>query len=284
MVFRPQLPPEQLRSVAQAADEAGLAELWLWEDCFLASGIASAAAVLAWTQRLRVGIGLLPVPLRNVALTAMELSTLERLFPGRIRAGIGHGVQPWMEQVGARVESPVTLLREYGTALRALLHGRTVTADGRYIRLDDVALDWPANPAPPLLAGSNGPKSLAVCGEVADATILTSGTTPAGVREARAIIDEARETAGVLGPHTITVYVVAATGRGAPERLARELELWKLDPSQDVGIAGNAEALAAGIARWAEAGADTVVLQPAADDPDLDGFIRMVAQDVAPLV
>src|SRR3712207_6924974 len=47
-----------------------------------------------------------PVPLRNVALTAMELATLGRLFPGRIRGGVGHGVQEWMAQVGARVESP----------------------------------------------------------------------------------------------------------------------------------------------------------------------------------
>ena len=64
-IFLPQLPPERLRPVARAADVAGLEELWLWEDCFRESGIAAAAAVLAWTERLGVGIGLLPVPLRN---------------------------------------------------------------------------------------------------------------------------------------------------------------------------------------------------------------------------
>jgi alkanesulfonate monooxygenase SsuD/methylene tetrahydromethanopterin reductase-like flavin-dependent oxidoreductase (luciferase family) len=111
-VFRPQLPPERLRAVASAAEDAGLDELWLWEDCFWESGIASAAAALAWTERLRVGIGLLPVPLRNVALTAMEAATLHRLFPGRVDIAVGHGVQEWMAQVGARVESPMTLLRE----------------------------------------------------------------------------------------------------------------------------------------------------------------------------
>ena len=35
VVFLPQLPPERLRGVAVAADEAVLDELWLWEDCFL---------------------------------------------------------------------------------------------------------------------------------------------------------------------------------------------------------------------------------------------------------
>jgi alkanesulfonate monooxygenase SsuD/methylene tetrahydromethanopterin reductase-like flavin-dependent oxidoreductase (luciferase family) len=79
-VFLPQLSPERLRDVARAADDAGLQELWLWEDCFWESGIASAAAALAWTERLHIGVGLLPVPLRNVALTAMEVATLHRLF------------------------------------------------------------------------------------------------------------------------------------------------------------------------------------------------------------
>src|SRR3712207_1611387 len=103
-VFVPQWEPERLRSVARAADEAGLEELWLWEDCFFESGVASAAAALAWTDRLRVVVGLLPTPLRNVALTAMEAANLERMFPGRSMLGIGHGVQDWMGQVGNRAD------------------------------------------------------------------------------------------------------------------------------------------------------------------------------------
>jgi alkanesulfonate monooxygenase SsuD/methylene tetrahydromethanopterin reductase-like flavin-dependent oxidoreductase (luciferase family) len=59
----PQVPPERLREVARAAEDEGLDELWLWEDCFWGGGIATAAAVLAWTTRLRAGIGVLPVPL-----------------------------------------------------------------------------------------------------------------------------------------------------------------------------------------------------------------------------
>src|ERR1043165_8722354 len=137
-VFLPQVPPERLRGVALAADEAGLEELWLWEDCCRESGVAAAAAVLAWTGRLRVGVGLLPAPLRNVALTAMELATMHRLFPDRLTVGGGHGVQDWMGQVGARVESPMTLLREYLTALRALLRGERVSVSGRYVKLDEV--------------------------------------------------------------------------------------------------------------------------------------------------
>src|SRR5919109_4769553 len=128
-VFRPQLAPERLRSVARLADETGLEELWLWEDCFREGGLSTAAAALAWTGRVRIGVGLLPVPLRNAALTAMEIATLHRMFPGRVQVGVGHGVLDWMAQVGARADSPMTLLREYVVALRGLLAGETVTSD-----------------------------------------------------------------------------------------------------------------------------------------------------------
>ena len=32
-IFPPTQPPERIVAVAAAADAAGLAELWVWEDC-----------------------------------------------------------------------------------------------------------------------------------------------------------------------------------------------------------------------------------------------------------
>lgn len=77
-----------------------------------------------------------------------------------------------MGQVGARVESPMTLLREHLDAMRALLRGERVTVDGRYVKLRDVALDWPPATPPPVLAGARGPRTLRLTGEAADGTIL----------------------------------------------------------------------------------------------------------------
>jgi alkanesulfonate monooxygenase SsuD/methylene tetrahydromethanopterin reductase-like flavin-dependent oxidoreductase (luciferase family) len=108
-VCLPQVPPEQLRNVAVAADAAGLDELWLWEDCFWGGAVPACAALLAWTTRLRVGIGVLPVPLRSVATAAMDAAMLHRLFPGRVTIGVGHGIQSWMRQNGAAPQSPMTL-------------------------------------------------------------------------------------------------------------------------------------------------------------------------------
>jgi alkanesulfonate monooxygenase SsuD/methylene tetrahydromethanopterin reductase-like flavin-dependent oxidoreductase (luciferase family) len=254
----PQVPPERLREVARMAEDGGLDELWLWEDCFWGGGISAASAVLAWTSRLRVGIGVLPVPLRNVALTAMETAMLHRLFPGRVMAGVGHGVQDWMRQVGASAESPLTLLREHLTALRALLRGERVVADGRYVRLDDVALGWPPQDAPAVLAAARGPRTLQLSGEVADGTILDSSPTLEQFRAARAQIDAGRAAAGRSDPHRLVLYLETTAG--------------------DPGAAAGA------VRSWAAAGADAVVLHPTRENKDLAGFVRFVADQVRPLV
>lgn len=282
-VFRPQLPPELLQAIARTADETGLSELWLWEDCFREGGVATAAAALAWTERVRIGVGLLPVPLRNVALTAMEIGTLHRIFPGRLLVGVGHGVQSWMAQVGARVESPLTLLGEYVSALAALLRGEEVTTDGRYVQLDRVALDWPPESPAELSVGAVGPRTLRLSGEMADGTILTASTTPDDVRRARRLIEEGRAAGDRPAHHRITVYLLAATGPGSAQRLEAEARSSGDDPAR-FGVAGTADEVADAVRRWAAAGADAVILQPTADEPDPEGFVEFAARDVRPLL
>lgn len=75
-----------------------------------------------------------------------------------------------------------------------------------------------------------------------------------------------------------------ATGAHAVTRLDAERLRWGFDPAQDVGVAGEATAVADAVRRWADVGADTVVLQPTSDEPDPEGFLRFVAAEVQPLV
>ena len=60
--------PEEFLPAIRAAEAAGVDEVWVWEDCFRTSGFAAAAAALASTDRLRIGIGIAPMPLRNVVM------------------------------------------------------------------------------------------------------------------------------------------------------------------------------------------------------------------------
>ncbi|MFF0489518.1 LLM class flavin-dependent oxidoreductase [Nocardia sp. NPDC004068] len=284
IAFRPQNPPERLREIARVADESGLDELWLWEDSFFEGGVATAAAALAWTERVRVGVGVFPVPFRNVALTAMEIATLERMFPGRGSWGVGHGVQEWMGQAGARVESPVTLLGEYVSALRRLLGGEKVSVRGRYVRLDEVALEWPPAAAPPVLAAATGPRTLRLVGEVADGVILTASTSLEKFRAATVLVGEGHASSGRPEPPLVVANLSVATGPGAAERLAADLREMGAADTAGLGVAGDAHAVAAAVAEFAEAGAQSVTLQPTADEPDLAGFVRFVAEQVRPLV
>lgn len=281
VVLVPTLPPEALRPLAEAA-EHHLDELWLWEDCFKESSIAAAGAVLAWTDRVRVGIGLAPVPLRNVALMAMELATLHRLFPGRLLPGIGHGVQDWMGQVGARPASPLTLLREYAEALRLLLDGHEVTVTGRYVSLDRVRLDWPPEPGTPLLVGGTGPRTLGLAGAVGDGIVIGSVTSEAELAESVAAARSGWATSGRGGGRMpVVTHLLAATGPGAEQRLADELRRWdRADGAPGRGVAGDARTVADAVRRLAEIGATSVVFQPTEDEPDLLGFAEFVGRDV----
>lgn len=253
-VFMPGWAPERIVEVAGAAERSGLDDLWFWEDCFNAAGPSSAAIALASTQRITVGIGLMPAPLRQVALTAMEISTLQRAFPGRFVPVIGHGVQRWMAQLGVKPRSALTLLTEYAVVLRRLLAGDEVTVHGDYVTLDAVRLTWPPA-APSLLIGGEGPKTLALAAIHGDGTMLTSALSEQRIRES---IDIVRANTGTR-PHEIVGHLTAARGD---------------DPVT----------VAAAVRRVAAMGMTTVLVHSTDDEPDPVGFVEWLGGDVLPRV
>jgi alkanesulfonate monooxygenase SsuD/methylene tetrahydromethanopterin reductase-like flavin-dependent oxidoreductase (luciferase family) len=269
VVFRPQLPPERLHPFVKQAEASGLDDVWFWEDCFREGGLTMASAALAWTESVRVALGIMPAPLRNPALAAMEVATVARLFPGRFVPAVGHGVQDWMAQVGARASSPMTLLREWTAAVRALLHGERVSVSGRYVRLDGVALDWPPPVVPPLLVGGRGPRTLALAGELGDGVVLDADLSPDGVR--RSLAQMARGA-----DHEVVVYLLTAVGDGARQRLDAEVAASGL-PAPDPVAVGSPGEVAEVIHRYADAGVDTVVLSPTAAEADLEGVLELAA-------
>jgi alkanesulfonate monooxygenase SsuD/methylene tetrahydromethanopterin reductase-like flavin-dependent oxidoreductase (luciferase family) len=316
VVYTADRPPEGIARFANAAEAAGLDELWLWEDCFLAGGIAASATALAATRRITVGLGVMPAVFRNAAAAAMEIATLARIHPGRFVAGIGHGVPGWMEQIGALPSKPVRALEETTSAVRRLLAGERVTTAGDYVRLREVQLDHAPAVAPPVLLGVRRPFGLRAAGRSADGTILAEPSPPAYIRWARQHIEEGRAAAGRSDPHRITVYV---KGRVDPDRaharrmlagmvldesvaaqlgaLGREPELARLraltDPDviagelpddlvDELSAAGTPDQVVASFRAIAEAGADSVVFVPVGPDPDEQ--LRLLAETIAPAV
>ncbi|MFB9375819.1 LLM class flavin-dependent oxidoreductase [Kineococcus gynurae] len=216
------LPGDRVREYARAAEDGGFSELWVVEDLGFAGGIAQAAAILAATEQLRVGLGILPVGARNLGFAAMEVASLAGMFPGRLVCGIGHGMPGWMRQVGAWPASPLRALEDYLVGLRALLRGETVSGGG----LREVRLEAPPAVVPPVLAGVRGPRSLALAGRVADGVVLAEPASPVYLAEVRA-------ACGEVGPEfAVVAFDVAAVGEdgaAARQRVRPALE-WIGEP------------------------------------------------------
>jgi alkanesulfonate monooxygenase SsuD/methylene tetrahydromethanopterin reductase-like flavin-dependent oxidoreductase (luciferase family) len=262
VIFDRDLPPERLVPVARALDALDrVDDLWVVEDLGWTGGVSSAATALAVTSRLRVGIGIAPAPLRNPMLLAMELANLARLHPGRLAAGIGHGVPAWMAQAGAAPPSPLALLEETITSVRALLRGETVTMAGRSVQLDGLSLVHPPREVPPVLAGVKGPRSLALSGRVAQGTILPEGLGPDQVRQALDQISPA-------GDHELAAFTYLHVGPGFPGHVAEgQAEFLGVAPEEVASAVGTAEEAAAHVRALWSAGAGTVLVRPVAADP-----------------
>lgn len=151
------------------------------------------------------------------------------------------------------------------------------------MRLRDVRLGWPPQPPPQLLIGATGPKTLELSGALADGTVLTICTRPAGVHAARPHIDAGRTKAGVERSHDIVCYVLTAFGDDAEARIAAELAAFDSPAApREVAAYGDSTSIGRRIAEFIESGVTTVVLEPLSDEPDLVRFVEAVGTVVRP--
>jgi 5,10-methylenetetrahydromethanopterin reductase len=302
-----EVAPTDVQEFARMVDGLGYDQLWAVEDCFWTTGVANAALALAATERVHVGIGIMPAVLRNIALGAMELATLAGAFPGRLTAGFGHGVAEWMRQVGAYPPSPLAALEATIRDTRALLAGEAVTRGA----LRDVTLEFPPATPPAVLAGLTGPRGLALAGRVADGAILPEGSTARFVADARERVRAARQTGAE--PHIVVyawlsvdadparardvlrpaVAAWLANQRGRPQFAALSFAGAVPDGSplapervqdgwiDELTVAGTPQECRAAIDRLGAAGADVVVLVPRLDEAE-DQLTRLAAAKPGP--
>jgi alkanesulfonate monooxygenase SsuD/methylene tetrahydromethanopterin reductase-like flavin-dependent oxidoreductase (luciferase family) len=200
----------------------------------------------------------------------MEFATLEAMFPGRVQIAVGHGVQSWMRQTGSAVASPLTLLREYVTALRALLSGDEVTVEGRYVRLSDVRLEFPPARHLPILVGGTGPKTLRLAGEIADGVLVDSRYSTRTVLEALGHVAAGRSDAR---PFRTTMFLTCVPGESAKRTLAEEAVRQEVPEGDTFGVGGTVEDIVDGLAPYRDAGVDAISLQPVGPLQGMTGFV-----------
>jgi 5,10-methylenetetrahydromethanopterin reductase len=310
VIFLPSFPPETLPGYARRAEAAGFDELWLWDDCFQPGALTSAAIALSATQKLKVGIGLMPATVYNPLFAAMEITTLARAFPNRFLPGFGHGLHHWMAQIGAAPKSSMKSLEETVIAVRQLLNGECVTLHSDPVYLDKVQMQMTPDEIPPIYIGAMREKTLQLAGRVGDGTILVDMSSPAYVRWALGHIQAGMAQADRTH-HRVAVYVsvkVSHDGSAARAGMRRQLagrmpwfdaHLNTLGITEEVAAfieaqgvdalaermpdewldafaaAGTPEQVKASLERLIEAGADSIIFQPLdGDSACLDEYIR----------
>lgn len=163
----PQSRPETLLACVRAAEEAGLADVWVQDHIAIPPDDAEGSGgryldpltALAWlagsTSRIGLGVGVLILPYRPALPTAKAVATLQELSGGRLRLGVGVG---WMQAEFRALGVP---RRERGVRSDATLdflhrcfEDDLVQANGQ----DFLFLPRPARP--PIYVGGSGDHAL----------------------------------------------------------------------------------------------------------------------------
>jgi 5,10-methylenetetrahydromethanopterin reductase len=270
VMFRREWPADELIGFARRVEAGTLDELWVVEDLGFHGGFTQATAALAATTKIGVGIGIAPAVVRNVAYAAMEIATLAEMFPGRFHMGFGHGVDFWIEQVGAAPSSWMSALGEVVVATKRLLAGENVTIDGNHVHLDGVQLTHPARVMPPISLGVRGPRSMALAADVADGIIFAEWSGPRYLQQVRAQIgDRPKFTAFVQASRDLGALEAMMREKMALPRFASQLAAYGTErpPLDELVIGGDPATWFDQAQKWIDAGAGSVVFCPLPTDP-----------------
>ncbi len=228
------------------------------------------AYLAACTTRITLGTLVLANGFRAPAQLAREVATLSHLAPGRVVIGLGTGGRvSEFDTFGFQRERPVERLRETLKVVPALLAGETVTFEGSSARLQDANLLL-AEGVPPFWVAAFSPRMLELTAELADGwNTAWYGEDVDAFRSALRSVRETQERLGTAARSieiSVGVRMIPVTG-AERRRLADRLNRLRPDPAPllwgelgDAVVTGAVDKLAEAVTRYAEAGADHVIL------------------------
>jgi 5,10-methylenetetrahydromethanopterin reductase len=187
------------------AEERGFSELWQADTRLARDCTVMMSAFLAYTHKLRLGSGVLPIWTRNPAVIAATFSTMWELagkFDGRGRVMLGLGA--WWEPIASRVgedrHKPLKAMREHVEAIRQLFTMQEVTYQGEFVHLDRVCLDVAfGDHSPrdiPIYIGATGDQMLELAGEVCDGVVLNYVVSVEYIQKAIALVEKGARKSG----------------------------------------------------------------------------------------
>jgi F420-dependent oxidoreductase-like protein len=165
------------------AERLGYASVWTAE-AYGSDAVSPAAWLAARTTRIHVGTGIMQIPARTPAMTAMTAMTLDALSGGRFRLGLGvSGPQVVEGWHGQPFGKPLAKTREYVEIVRAILkREKPLEHRGEYYQIPyagpgATGLGKPlksilhGRAALPIYLAAVGPNNVALAAEIADGWI-----------------------------------------------------------------------------------------------------------------
>ncbi|PVZ05817.1 LLM class flavin-dependent oxidoreductase [Actinomycetospora cinnamomea] len=290
LVLPPTVDPADVPATARRAEEQGFDLVASGEHVLFGSPTPNAfvalAAAASVTSRVRLLSAVTLLPLYPAPLAAKMAATLDRVSGGRFELGVGVGGENPVEFAACGV--PV---RERGRRTDAaldvlvrLLAGGAIDVDGTPATLDPLPLQ---RPRPPLWVGGRSEASMRRAGRAGDVWMPYLGSPDRVARGLRTAREEAerhgRDPAGVTGAY------FAWTAVDPDPALARQraLDVLRATYGQDMTRIvdacvphGTPEQVAARLAEYRDAGAESVVVAPATDDAERD--VALLAREVLP--
>lgn len=264
-----------LRTDVEAAATAGFTSYWT-PQIFAIDALTSLAVISRDVPEIRLGTAVVPTYPRHPMALAQQALTVSQVSDGRLELGIGLSHKPVVEGMwGLDFDRPVKHMSDYLKVLMPLLHGEAVSHGGQKVTgRGELGVKAAA---PPVYVAALGEQMLKLAGKFTDGTI-TWMTGPATIAELTApTIVAAAEAAGRKTPQVIAAVPVCVTSdvEAARARAAKEYVIYGQLPSyramldreglagpEDLALIGTPDDIAAGMQRFADAGATSVVANP----------------------
>jgi 5,10-methylenetetrahydromethanopterin reductase len=268
-------PLDEIVALLQRYHEAGLDHAFA-SQIFGPDALTLLAVAGSQVPGIGLGTGVVPVYPRHPMMLAQQALTVQMATGNRLLLGIGLSHQVVVEGMwGMSFERPAAYMREYLTSLMPLLRGETVRCEGERVTTNAFApLDIANVEAPPVLVAALADTMLKLAGRVADGTVTwMTGTATIGDHIAPTIT-AAAEAAGRPAPRVVVSLPIAVTNDrdAAAARINEAFAIYPNLPSYkamldkegaaaaaDIGFIGDEEAVAASIAKLADAGATDFV-------------------------
>lgn len=286
------------RPLLERAQATGFASVWAGESYPRGGGGFQHApdpllvlAALSQVTRMRLGTGVLLLPVWDTLKLAYDTIVLDQLSDGRLELGVGLGAAPTWKQFGIDAATIGARVDEQIRALRALWAG-DVSFEGEHVRFEGAIGPRPVQPGgPPIWVGGKIGRSAARAAELGDGYLAGThfglGLVRAQVERYRGRLSETGRGPGRVAVNRIVVLAddpeqAWAEGGASVERLLRmyaKLRMFKgaeelsAAPAGDLDavrraaagmcLVGTPESVAAELADYTALGIDQVQLRPA---------------------